>query len=69
MHSLSWKSSSSFHKPRTIVKPRMVPKALPPIDWNTVSYLTGKGIIIFTFTYCTLNWLTLKQINDEDKDS
>lgn len=69
MLSLSWKSASSFHKPKTIIKPRVITRAVSPVDWNTISYFTGKGILIFTFSYCTLNWLTLKKWReDQDED-
>lgn len=45
-----------------------------PIDWEFQSYIIGQGITIFTFTYCTLNWLFYRRIrkqiekNEEEKN-
>lgn len=33
------------------------------LDWNTLNneaYLIGKGVILFTMFYCSLNWITYK---------
>lgn len=31
-------------------------------DLNMISYYTGKSIILFTFFYCSLNWLHYRDI-------
>jgi hypothetical protein len=62
-----------FRKSRTVHRPLTVARGLP-LDWNTLSYesyLIGKGIIVFTMVYCTLNWLHYKRVREEsekDKD-
>jgi len=36
---------------------------------NTITYFVGKGVILFTMFYCTLNWYHYKKLNDEyEKD-
>lgn len=41
-------------------------------DLNTTSYFIGKGIILFTMFYCTLNWAYYrglrKEYEQEEKD-
>jgi len=41
-------------------------KALP-FDLEYSNYIIGKGIIIFTFTYCSLNWIIYNRINKDIK--
>lgn len=38
------------------------------LDWdtlNTETYYIGKGIILFTMFYCSMNWLMYKQSREE----
>lgn len=32
---------------------------------NTTSYIVGKGIILFTMFYCTINWYHYKELNNK----
>lgn len=36
-----------------------------PIDWELQSRIIGEGITLFTFTYCTLNWLFYRRIRKQ----
>lgn len=36
-----------------------------PIDWELQSRIIGEGITLFTFTYCTLNWLLYRRIRKQ----
>jgi hypothetical protein len=38
-----------------------------PTDIETYSYYIGKGIILFTMFYCTLNWAHYKKLREEDE--
>jgi len=63
---------SSFHRVNTFVQSRkciVVKRNIQaksfPIDLEYSSYIIGKGIIVFTFTYCTLNWLFYKRMHED----
>lgn len=75
---LSTKIGKSLPRPNAI-QPKCIRQVAPtkrsltvkalPFDLEYSSYIIGKGIIVFTFTYCTLNWLTYKQTRKEvEKD-
>lgn len=58
-----------LHKPlRTLTVPRA-----SGIDWEFSSYIVGKGIILFTLYYCTMNWWyyrrTAEDIEKKKKDN
>ena len=46
--------------------------ATPPIDITTTSYFIGKGIILFTMFYTSMNWMYYrgirKEIERDEKD-
>lgn len=49
-----------------VLKINSITKALP-IDLEFSSYIIGKGIIVFTLTYCTLNWYLYKRTREDMK--
>lgn len=40
-----------------------------PIDWELQSRVIGEGITIFTFTYCTLNWMFYRKIRKQVEEN
>jgi len=46
--------------PRKLVKV----KALP-IDLDFSSYIVGKGIILFTMSYCAMNWYFYRRTRED----
>lgn len=59
-------------RPVIRVPPRRVPHAPPGASAaetvDTVSYLVGKSIILFTMFYCTLNWAHYRDLRKRDQD-
>ncbi len=47
-----------------VLKRNLTTKAFP-IDLEFSSYIIGKGIIVFTLTYCTLNWYLYKRTRED----
>ena len=49
-------------------------KPAPPVNafiWSdpvTTSYFIGKGIILFTMFYCTMNWWYYKRMQEDDEN-
>ena len=37
------------------------------IDWEFSSYIVGKGVILFTLYYCTMNWWFYRRTREDDK--
>lgn len=54
-----------LHKsPRKLIVPRA-----SGIDWNFSSYIVGKGIILFTLYYCSMNWWFYRRTREDiEKD-
>lgn len=67
------KPIATYKKPILYKSPRkfIVPRA-SGIDWEFSSYIVGKGIVLFTLYYCTMNWWfyrrTREDIEKNDKD-
>jgi hypothetical protein len=51
-----------------VVKRNLTTKAFP-IDLDFSSYIIGKGIIVFTLTYCSLNWYFYKRTREDIDDN
>jgi len=70
---LSKKPIATYKKPFLHYSPRkfMVLRA-SGIDWEFSSYIVGKGIILFTLYYCTMNWWYFRRSREDmekkDKD-
>jgi hypothetical protein len=51
---------------------KVATQAMSGMDFNTISYFTGKSIILFTLFYCSLNWLHYrdlrKRFDDDEND-
>ena len=54
---ISRKPIATYKKPFLYKSPRkfIVPRA-SGIDWEFSSYIVGKGIVLFTLFYCSMNW-------------
>jgi hypothetical protein len=50
---------------------KIILKPLRAFNFNIeeASYYIGKEIMLFTFFYTTLNWLTLKEWNDKQQEN
>lgn len=64
-----------FCTPRRHVCVRSLPldEIAGGFDYNTITYFTGKSIILFTLFYCSLNWkyyrdLRKKMEGDDDSE-
>ena len=61
---------ATYKKPFLLKSPQrfIVPRA-SGIDWEFSSYIVGKGIILFTLYYCTMNWWYYRRTGEDmDKD-
>jgi hypothetical protein len=60
------------NKVRTSVKYReRVKTQITPItvDLETINYFVGKGIILFTMFYCSMNWFMYKRIREKTEET
>ena len=44
----------------------MSPPKVSMLPIETVTYLVGKGVILFTMFYCGLNWLYYRELNKQN---
>lgn len=51
--------------PKPIITRQVITRAY---DISTISYFIGKGIILFTMFYCTLNWAHYRQLRKDYED-
>lgn len=54
-------------RPITTPRRRISPKATP-LDVTEISYFVGKGIILFTLYYCSLNWMHYRRVRKEAEE-
>lgn len=57
---------ATYKKPFLPKSPRrfIIPRA-SGIDWEFSSYIVGKGIILFTLYYCTMNWWYYRRTGED----
>jgi hypothetical protein len=52
-------------RPASIKRIVISPKSTMTNDILFASHLVGESIMLFTFFYCSLNWIYLKRINNK----
>lgn len=59
---------ATYKKPFLHKSPRtfMIPRA-SGIDLEFSSYIVGKGVILFTLYYCTMNWWYYRRTGEDKK--
>ena len=51
-----------YKSPRNLIVPRA-----SGIDWEFSSYIIGKGVILFTMYYCTMNWWLYRRTREDEE--
>ena len=62
---LSPTSNLKFNKRVNLIRTRLSPELIDSI--NTSSYIIGKGIILFTMFYCSMNWIYYRRMRRAKK--